>query len=282
MASGQPPSQVYSTAQRVGQDGQQNVPTDNASAGPGGQPMQLTDEEKDVMRECERESFYLRALPMSAGAMAAAQMLVRSGRWQPHPTLGSFPKTAVLGAIGYLVGKIMYLPVCQQKILDRIPNSNLGVAVRKAKGIPDPAAQESEWEPPASPPKLRDEYKSFDSNPPSSSSQPEGLDDRFRPSMDREVKEREQQEEKKSITYDDLRRRNRQEYEDNMNKRYTKTPGTPSYKDSPLMPQKPWPDSDHPRRTDPDDFSEPQQAPSPPQAPARKKRTNIWGDPIDD
>ncbi|KAK3774681.1 hypothetical protein RRG08_035107 [Elysia crispata] len=249
-----------------------------ASQGSLGRPGQmpvLTDEERQVMKECERDSFYKRALPISFGCMIGAQGMVRSGYWSAHPRFGAFPKMIITGGIGYFIGKIMYLPVCQQKILEKLPHSNLANAIRKSKGIPQPesffsADADGLEDGSRAKTKLPDDY-----------STPEGLDDRNRPSIDREVKvENDDKEEKKSITYDDLRRRNRQEYEDNLAKRPSKSPGSPSYKDSPFMPQQPWPDKTKPgsrTEVEVDDGSPPSS-----QSPSKRKRTNIWGDPIDE
>ncbi|GFR89889.1 OCIA domain-containing protein 1-like Protein [Elysia marginata] len=245
------------------------------SLGAPGQMPVLTDEERQIMKECERDSFYQRALPISFGCMIAAQGLVRSGYWNSHPRYGAFPKMIITGGVGYFIGKIMYLPKCQQKILEKLPNSNLANAIRKSKGIPQPepsfpAGQDGFEDGFKAKTKLSDDYSAL-----------EGLDDRNRPSIDREVKvDNEDKEEKKVITYDDLRRRNRQEYEDNMAKRPARPPGSPSYKDSPFMPQQPWPDKS--KQGSGTEVEIGDSSPPPSQAPSKRKRTNIWGDPIDE
>ncbi|RUS89185.1 hypothetical protein EGW08_003064 [Elysia chlorotica] len=246
------------------------------SFGRPGQMPTLTDEERQVMRECERDSFYKRALPIAFGCMIGAQGMVRSGYWSAHPRFGAFPKMIITGGVGYFIGKIMYLPVCQQKILEQLPHSNLANAIRKSKGIPQPetsfgAVEDGLEDRSRAKSKLSDDYTVL-----------EGLDDRNRPTIDKEVKVKgEDKEEKRSITYDELRRRNRQEYEDNLAKRSNRPPGSPSYKDSPFMPQQPWPDKTKPgsrSEVETDDGS----SSSSSQAPTKRKRTNIWGDPIDD
>ncbi|GFO17910.1 ocia domain-containing protein 1 [Plakobranchus ocellatus] len=205
--------------------------------------------------------------------MVGAQGLVRMGYWSPHPRFGAFPKMIITGGVGYFIGKIMYLPVCQRKILEKIPHSNLANAIRKSKGIPQPETPMAIWEGGSeegsqAESKISDDYAAL-----------EGLDDRNRPSVDREVKV-ESEEEKKSITYDELRKQNRREYEDSLAKRPVRPPGSPSYKNSPFMPQQPWPDKPKAGSGLEDEDIESQ--PSSPQAPTKKKRTNIWGDPIDD
>jgi hypothetical protein len=174
-----------------------------------------------------------------------------------------------LGGVGYFFGRISYIPACQQKILDKIPNSNLAIAIRKSKGLPELENAAPNWnEGTASAPSSRVKDYSI----------PEGLDDRFRPTLDNDLKGVETPtQEKGVISYEELRRRNRQEYENPGTK--SKTPGAPSYKDSSLMPQKPWPDA---KSGDGDSSSSPPSSPAPPaQAPPARKRTNMWGDPIE-
>ncbi|XP_059179173.1 OCIA domain-containing protein 1-like isoform X1 [Physella acuta] len=223
----------------------------------------LTDEERMIMKECERDSFYKRALPASVGAMSAAFMMVKSGRWAAHPKYGPIPKVIIAGFVGHFIGKVMYLPVCQQKILTKLPNSNLAAAIRKSKGLPDPEQQVDTWEEGAGRSNRHsklEEYKPVD-----------GLDDRFRPSVDRDVKEPAvSPQEKNTITYDELRRRNRQEHED-YKKQQVPPPGS----------QKTWPDSGD--RAQPDNReTDIRMEPPPYQAPPKRKRTNMWGDPIEE
>ena len=65
----------------------------------------------------------------------------------------------------------------QQQILQRLPNSNLAAQIRKATNKPQLAEESPVVEPELFPKKRRDDYQPQ-----------EGLDDRFRPSLDRESK----------------------------------------------------------------------------------------------
>ncbi|XP_059140170.1 OCIA domain-containing protein 2-like isoform X2 [Physella acuta] len=94
-----------------------------------------------VLQECDIESFYKRALPASVGAMAATFLMVKSGRWSAHPKYGSLFKVINAGFVGHFIGKVSYLPECQQKILTKLPNSDLAARIRKSKGLPDPEQQ---------------------------------------------------------------------------------------------------------------------------------------------
>uniref|UniRef100_A0A0B7AIE0 OCIA domain-containing protein n=1 Tax=Arion vulgaris TaxID=1028688 RepID=A0A0B7AIE0_9EUPU len=231
----------------------------------------LTEEERLIMKECDRDSFYKRALPLSLGAMLATHMMVKSGRWKAHPKFGSLSKVLIFGGVAYFVGKISYLPVCQQKIMDKLPNSNLAAAIRKSKGLQEQDSLTGPWNDvtkSAPSVRIKDDY-----------SAPEGLDDRFRPTLDRNVKDsKAPSTEKGSISYEELRRRNRQEYETQISKSSPKTPGTPSYKDNASMHERSWPDA----KSSDTDRSLESPPPPPIQAPSTKKRTNMWGDPIDE
>ncbi|BFZ14862.1 hypothetical protein BsWGS_17901 [Bradybaena similaris] len=222
----------------------------------------LTEEERLVLKECDREGFFKRALPLSLGTMLGAHMLVKGGYWSPNPKYGSLPKVMALGACGYFFGKLSYLSACQEKILQKIPNSNLAIQIRKAKGMPEQDTAAATWDSASagiSSLRIQDDYAA-----------PEGLDDRFRPTIDRDVKKTEgASQEKSSVTYDELRQRNRQEYKDQIAKAPPPASGFPSYKD---IPQKSFPDA---KTGDSGSSIEPSQA-SPP-----KKRTNMWGDPIE-
>lgn len=228
----------------------------------------LTEEEKQVLKECDRDGFYKRALPLSLGNMLAAHMLVKGGYWNPNPKYGSLPKVLVVGSIGYFLGKLSYLPACQQKVLEKIPNSNLAAQIRKAKGLPEPETVAATWEGASagvSSPRVKDDYSAL-----------EGLDDRFRPTIDSSVKESEKpSQDKVPLTYEELRRRNRQEYREQISKPSPPTSGFPPLRDTP---SKSFPDAKS------GDSVGSLGSPSalPPQTSASKRRTNIWGDPIDE
>ncbi|KAH9519838.1 OCIA domain-containing protein 1, partial [Bulinus truncatus] len=209
-------------------------------------------------------------LPLSIGAMTGAHFMVKSGRWTPHPKFGTLPKMIIAGGFGYFTGKLSYLSTCQQKVLQQIPNSNLAAAIRKSKGLPP---LESDQVSPAVDDSLlrRDSSEKYQEYSPN-----EGLDDRFRPSIDREVKEPPPGQEKNSITYDELRRRNRQEYEDSLSKRQKNLPPSQApYKDSPFIPERHLPESKEIPKSEYYDQPEPSQ-------PSRKKKTTIWGDVIEE
>ncbi|XP_013069926.2 OCIA domain-containing protein 1-like isoform X1 [Biomphalaria glabrata] len=230
----------------------------------------ITEEERRVLKECERDSFFLRAAPLSFGAMAGAYYMVKTGKWTPHPKFGAIPKMIITGGFGYFTGKLSYLPTCQKKILEQIPNSNLAAAIRKSRGLSSPDGETFN-------PALDDSLSRGSSNQIEEYRPAEGIDDRFRPSMDREVKEPSVNQEKNTVTYDDLRRKNRQEYEESLSKRNKSAPpASAPYKDSPFIPERHLPESRDLPKTEFDGSVEPSQAPP------KRKRTTIWGDVIEE
>ncbi|KAM6962454.1 OCIA domain-containing protein 1-like [Aplochiton taeniatus] len=91
-----------------------------------------TEDEKRVFRECNQESFYYRSLPFSTAAMTATQLLISRGVLTPSPRFGSLPKVAFAGLIGYIIGKISYTKICQEKFKN-LENSPLGEALRQGQ-----------------------------------------------------------------------------------------------------------------------------------------------------
>ncbi|CAL1601528.1 unnamed protein product [Knipowitschia caucasica] len=94
-----------------------------------------TDEERNVFRECNQESFWYRSVPFSVISMAITQALVARGALSASPRFGSLPKVAFAGFCGYLAGKMSYMKTCQEKF-KRLENSPLGEALRQRSGLP--------------------------------------------------------------------------------------------------------------------------------------------------
>ncbi|XP_068581606.1 OCIA domain-containing protein 2 [Cebidichthys violaceus] len=70
---------------------------------------------RKVWKECHEESFWYRALPLSAGSMAVTGGLLYKGIWNSSKRFGPFPKLAVAGILGYAVGKASYVGTCRSK-----------------------------------------------------------------------------------------------------------------------------------------------------------------------
>uniref|UniRef100_A0A8C2CP79 OCIA domain-containing protein 1 n=1 Tax=Cyprinus carpio TaxID=7962 RepID=A0A8C2CP79_CYPCA len=96
-----------------------------SSKGPFNASYIPNEEERRVFRECNSESFWYRSLPFSAIAIAATQVMVLRGILTPSPRFGSLPKVAFAGMLGYISGKMSYMRVCEEKFR-KLENSPLG------------------------------------------------------------------------------------------------------------------------------------------------------------
>ncbi|XP_033936864.1 OCIA domain-containing protein 2 [Pseudochaenichthys georgianus] len=70
---------------------------------------------RKVWKECQEESFWYRALPLSMGSMAVTGGLIYNGVWQSSKRFGPFPKLLVAGILGFAVGKASYVSTCRNK-----------------------------------------------------------------------------------------------------------------------------------------------------------------------
>lgn len=93
----------------------------------------LTDEERRVLKECGRESFWYRSVPLSAVSMAVTQALISRGFLSASPRFGAVPKLVFASFFGYFAGKISYMKVCRERIA-LLENSPLGEAMRQRAG----------------------------------------------------------------------------------------------------------------------------------------------------
>ena len=90
-------------------------------------PTQLDPDEKRVLAECERESLIYRSIPLGLIAFFATQYAMSRNVITPN---GKWFKLGASLFTGYLLGKVSYAPMCRNKILTQIPNSNLAHAIR--------------------------------------------------------------------------------------------------------------------------------------------------------
>lgn len=178
----------------------------------------LTEEERKLLRECEVESLLYRALPFSVISMAGTQALIVRGTL---PRAWQFGSLAFAGLASYLVGKLSYSAVCREKFI-RLESSPLGEVLRRASGMPQqfPKGPQSELsvpdtqsfdtmfqpaEPQSHP---RDSGYGYNPEPPVQM----GRADDFSFPVQSYVEE-EEEPKKKPIRYEDLRLKNRQNYE---------------------------------------------------------------------
>ena len=47
---------------------------------------------------------------------------------------GATPKVLIASVVGYFLGKVSYMDTCREKFLTQVPNSNISIAIRKARG----------------------------------------------------------------------------------------------------------------------------------------------------
>lgn len=177
----------------------------------------LNADESRVLRECNRESFYYRSLPLSVAGMIAVQYAVKAGRLKSHPRWGSALKVMIAGAAGYMIGKISYQRKCIQKLM-QLPNSPLAEALRKQSQKMHPVTDKLGFDPifggPTSDGKSVDVDNTgtweidVDKNV-----EFQGLDDSQRPTVDNPVAVVEDDKPRSFGTYDEMRQKNREEYQ---------------------------------------------------------------------
>ncbi|XP_039396576.1 OCIA domain-containing protein 1 isoform X1 [Mauremys reevesii] len=214
-------------------------PRGEEHGGPGQNPVGMayvpTEDERRIFRECNEESFWYRSVPISAISMIVTQGLIKKGILTTHSRFGSLPKVAFAGICGYIAGKISYMSACQEKF-KRLENSPIGESIRQGhRPLPhEYAAQKSEFanlpsqspfgsSPTAEVPlssSYSHEYSSADRSvsnyapiPFSSSlneSSPTGITEHNAPES---VPLLEESPKRKSVSYEELRNRNRETYE---------------------------------------------------------------------
>ncbi|XP_031641006.1 OCIA domain-containing protein 1-like [Contarinia nasturtii] len=186
-------------------------------------------EELRAIRECGSEAFYYRSLPFSLGIGTTVYMAVKNGYLKPHRTLGPWPKVLALGFVGYIAGRVSYLGACKEKLM-ALPNSKLAEMLRRNAGsgggknweggvMRDAAAATAlSLAPFKSVPASGysdDYYQSSSLNLDTSRPNYSGLDDAFQPTMEGKNDLNEELKiptRKNTVTYDELRQKNRDEF----------------------------------------------------------------------
>ena len=90
----------------------------------------LTPEEKVLMDECRRESFYYRALPIGLTFSSLVQLGIANGKIAAPTTMSKVIKLFAAGTAGYVLGKASYAGACREKFLQKAPNSNISKMLR--------------------------------------------------------------------------------------------------------------------------------------------------------
>lgn len=189
---------------------------------------QFSADEIRVLRECNSESFFQRSLPLGTAMGVGAYLAVKNGYLQPNFKYGAVPKVAMGVIVGYFVGKFSYQKKCAEKLM-RIPNSKLGELLKQrqhdgsvmSRLNPDQAIGIGLALSPFNSTGTSDEQ--IQEFPRSSAlnldleSRPSitGLDDIYRPSLDNTTFYETELpiEAKQGTSYEELRKKNREEYE---------------------------------------------------------------------
>lgn len=183
-----------------------------------------TEEEKRVFRECNQESFFYRSVPFSVVSMAITQALVARGTLSASPRFGSLPKVVFAGFCGYLAGKLSYMKTCQEKF-KRLENSPLGEILRQRTGPPaqysrgpqselgDPDVQsyDSMFQPAETPSHMSGNSRDYGYSPSQVSPVQMGKAESMSAPVQSYMEEEEPR--RKPILYEDLRLKNRENYE---------------------------------------------------------------------
>lgn len=187
---------------------------------------QFSPEELRVLKECDMEALVQRSIPLGTIFGVTTHLAIQRGFISTSARFGTVPKVLAAATVGYFLGKLSYQSKCVEKIMRLGPDSRLAEALRRRKKgeffesfTPDggmslaPFSSSSEV---YTDENLKDQQQNsldIDVNRPSNF----GLDDTFRPSLD--TPERNFDDNlpldppKSSVSYEELRRRNREEYE---------------------------------------------------------------------
>ncbi|KAJ8737262.1 hypothetical protein PYW07_000533 [Mythimna separata] len=93
---------------------------------------EFTQEEMKALEECDRESFYGRCLPFSAILASLTYAAIKNGNLKPNPRFGPFPKVTLAVMVGYFLGKLSYQQACAEKLM-ALPGSYIGQLLRERK-----------------------------------------------------------------------------------------------------------------------------------------------------
>ncbi|KAF4530209.1 hypothetical protein B566_EDAN018311 [Ephemera danica] len=101
-----------------------------------------------VLKECNRESFYQRSLPLGTLLGLGTFYAVKSGYFRTSARWGATPKVIVAAVTGYFFGKLSYQKTCAEKMM-ALPNSPLGETLRRrrqqAGGMASSFSETARW-----------------------------------------------------------------------------------------------------------------------------------------
>ncbi|ETN61411.1 OCIA domain-containing protein 1 [Anopheles darlingi] len=224
---------------------------------------QFSQEEMRVLRECNRESFFQRSLPLGTVMGFGAWYAVQNNYLKASARFGPAPKVLIGVTLGYFIGKISYQSKCAEKLM-QLPNSRLADLLKQRrlggtgmtdKFLPDQGFGASSMLTPfaSTPSPERHADESFTNNSSLNldydAPQYAGLDDSGRPTLDSmSILDEDLQlppAPKSSKTYEELRRQNREEYVKRHQQPYrpaTVLEDSPPIRRDPVMDRRPTPD----------------------------------------
>jgi len=195
---------------------------------------QFTKEELAVLKQCNTESFFQRSMPIATFFGVGTWAAVQRGFLSGSAKFGAGPKVFAAVTVGYFIGKLSYQQKCAEKIM-RLPNSQLAEMLkRKNKGeffekftsdggislAPFGSSTEVYTDEILKPGQNNSLDLDFDR--PANG----GLDDTYRPSLDTPDRSFNDnlplQPPSSSVSYGDLRKQNREEYEKKMQTPFNK------------------------------------------------------------
>lgn len=97
---------------------------------PGGSPtaygtedgtLQLTPEELNILKECNREGIVNRAVPVGVTLGIASHFLAQQLNMLKHAKWGTIPVVVSTAFAGYMAGRLSYFPVCYERLMN-VPN----------------------------------------------------------------------------------------------------------------------------------------------------------------
>ncbi|XP_022833218.1 OCIA domain-containing protein 1-like [Spodoptera litura] len=193
----------------------------------------FTPDELRVLGECNKESFFQRSLPLGTTFGLGAYVAVQKGHLKPNPRFGPFPKVTLAVMVGYFIGKLSYQQACAEKLM-ALPGSYIGQLLRERKD--GKVVGGTSRGPMGSKPGTTmfganpsDIYS--DAGPGSSldldTDRPLFNDDSYRPGSTAPVPAPEVAPRNPSLSYDDLRRKNRDDYKGSKQDPYRTELGAP-------------------------------------------------------
>lgn len=194
-------------------------------------PYQLTREEKRVLQECNRESFFRRCVPFMTALGLGAYYGVHLGYFKGNTNYGAVPKVATGLVIGFIAGKLSYKNKCEEKIL-RLPGGRLKEAVLTARKTKSGISSSTPNDGGYAMPSYADGSVSFNEPRPGSDMDTERHIDTFDDSF--KIRQDFPDDAEHGLpsptgsqftSYDELRNRNREEYENKRRKFRPSAPG---------------------------------------------------------